>query len=662
MGSTSSITRTFDARPDSIDFRDRLFVPTLVDVPAVKPLKKYMDLGLPVLDQGEEGACTGFALAAACHYLLRSSRGTAWTGERVSARMLYAMAKRYDEWPGTEYDGSSARGAMKGWHKHGVCSERLWKSTVANPVDRPVDHLTAKRAAEAAKVPLGAYFRVNHKDLVAMHAAITEVGVLYATALVHAGWLNVGANGFVHESDDQLGGHAFIIVAYDRDGFWIQNSWGADWGKQGFCHVSYSDWLRNGLDIWVARLGVPIRLASGNLSTGRKSGQSTSQFSFGAMRDHVIMLGNDGALNPDGQFGSTEVLVEELFAERIPKQLSKWKNPRTLVYAHGGLVGEKAAFQTVEQNLQKLLDHEIYPLFFVWRTDFWSTIKNIVQDAIRRRKPEGVVDQAKDFMLDRLDDALEPLARHLGGKLLWEEMKENALRATVASAGGARLVAEYLAGLDSAIPIHLIGHSAGSILLAPMAQLLATKGGIETGPMSAYRGFNRRIESCHLWAPACTITLCEETYAPLLRSQSLGRMSVYTLTDDAENDDHCHHVYFKSLLFLVSNAFEPRHRIPVFRPDGEPILGLQRFLDPYKASQLESVTNSGRFRHVLSPNETASGRPFAARANHHGDFDNDANVWASTLAEIVGSKAIEPDIDGAREQRAERVAMRMKLE
>ena len=37
------------------------------------------------------------------------------------------MARRYDEWPGEDYTGSSARGAMKGWHKHGVCAEAEWR-------------------------------------------------------------------------------------------------------------------------------------------------------------------------------------------------------------------------------------------------------------------------------------------------------------------------------------------------------------------------------------------------------------------------------------------------------------------------------------------------------------------------------------------------------
>ena len=61
--------RRFDARPDGIDFRDQMFQPTLVEVPPRVPLDQYLKCDPPVLDQGTEGACTGFALAAVCHYL-----------------------------------------------------------------------------------------------------------------------------------------------------------------------------------------------------------------------------------------------------------------------------------------------------------------------------------------------------------------------------------------------------------------------------------------------------------------------------------------------------------------------------------------------------------------------------------------------------------------
>src|SRR5512132_4305120 len=104
--------RQLDARPDTLDFRDLMYTPTLVEVPTSRSLADYRKAGVPILDQGQEGACTGFGLATVVHYLLRS-RHIVRDDMECSPRMLYDMARRYDEWPGDKYSGSSARGAMK---------------------------------------------------------------------------------------------------------------------------------------------------------------------------------------------------------------------------------------------------------------------------------------------------------------------------------------------------------------------------------------------------------------------------------------------------------------------------------------------------------------------------------------------------------------------
>jgi hypothetical protein len=208
--------RRLDVHPDPLDFRDRMYVPTLVEVPPERPLTDYQKHDVPILDQGQEGACTGFGLATVVNYLLRSFKQADYRDRTpVSPRMLYEMARRYDEWPGEDYEGSSARGAMKGWHKHGVCSGEAWPYKVPPPKN---DVLTAERSESARQHLLGAYFRVNHRDLVAMHSAICEAGVLYATAQVHSGWDKVKADGIIPRENKIDGGHAFAIVAYDRAG------------------------------------------------------------------------------------------------------------------------------------------------------------------------------------------------------------------------------------------------------------------------------------------------------------------------------------------------------------------------------------------------------------------------------------------------------------
>src|SRR3546814_5102997 len=112
-----------------------------------------------------------------------------------------------------------------------------------------------------------------------------------------------------------------------------------------------------------------------------------------------------------------------------------WKKKRVLLYAHGGLVPEESAIQRVADYREAMLAQQIYPLCFVWKTDFWTTLGNILKDAARPRS-EGLIEKAKDLLLDRLDDTLEPLARVIGGKAVWDEMKENALLSTTAVARG----------------------------------------------------------------------------------------------------------------------------------------------------------------------------------------------------------------------------------
>lgn len=653
-----AVQRVYNVRPDTMDFRDKMYEATLIEVPKRIALEDYRKVKVPILDQGTEGACTGFGLATVTNYLLRKRKEVKGK-DSVSPRMMYEMAKRYDEWPGEKYDGSSARGAMKGWHKHGVCSESLWRYDPKKPDAK----LTETRIADAANRPLGAYFRVNHKDLVAMHAALAEVGILYATATVHAGWEAVSADGVIPLRDEILGGHAFAIVAFDERGFWIQNSWGPDWGHQGFALVSYQDWLGNGTDIWVARLGAPVMLeaAAKGAAPGRAGAMRAKSYSYPELRPHIISIGNDGALRDDGIFGTSAAEAEEIIKQDFPRITGNWKKKRLLLYAHGGLVSEESAIQRVSDYRKALLDAEVYPLAFSWKSDAWTTIKNIIEDAHSRRRPEGILDAAKDFMLDRLDDALEPLARTLGGRTMWSEMKENALFATLNEKGGARIALGFLDELlaqDPGIEIHIAGHSAGSIFHAPVVQLLTAKGKIASGPLSGMTGLGRKIETCTLWAPACTVDLFKQTYLPALNAKGIKRFALFTLTDQVEQDDNCANIYHKSLLYLVSDAFEQRVRIPVFQKDGEPILGMEKFVRA--DAELDMLFKNGKADWVRSPNTAEDGSPVHSTARHHGDFDDDKPTVLATLARILGRGTAQAPFEFARTPASLR-ARRLKL-
>ncbi len=671
--------RLFDARPDTADFRDRMFEPTLVDVPTEAPLEEFLAQGVPVLDQGSDGACTAFGLATVAHALLRRRRPEA-DMTRVSTRMFYDMARRYDEWEGEGYAGSSCRGAMKAWHRHGVCNEELWPWTPGLQVEPYTD----QRARDALRTPLGAYARVNHRDLVAMHAAFAEVGVLYASSAVHEGWDAPPPGGRIPWARQPvLGWHAYAIVGYDRGGFWVQNSWGEGWGRGGYGWVSYDEWLERGTDVWVARLAVPVQLEDARSTAVSNSplGRQSVGYSQADLRPHVVSLGNNGALRCEGRFACTQDDVRNIVRRDMRALTARWKKKRVLLYAHGGLVPEEAAIQRVADFREAMLREEIYPLCFVWKTDLWTTLGNILKDAAAPRT-EGLFDRARDLLLDRLDDTIEPLARAIGGKALWDEMKENALLATTAvrprpgggtiEHGGAAQVARLLDEWrreDPSVEIHLAAHSAGSILMAPLVQLFTRPGQVIGGPAQGMLGMGGRLASLTLWAPAVDMDTFISAYVPAISSRQVARAALFTLTDSAEQDDHCLRIYNKSLLYLVARAFEkqPRSWIDGRLRQGTPLAGMARFIDAatpadqaWGHERVHDVIRRGRLSWVQAPNDRPAGDAGASRATTHGGFDDDPATVQALIAFILGRQAPDADVEveptaGARRSHRERV-------
>lgn len=136
MPSTVINNRTFDARPDRIDYRDRRYLPPLVSLPERFPDLEFIQEHLAqytaglILDQGSEGACTGFGLAAVINYLLwRQSLDVESDVKCVSPRMLYH--------PGPDVRRVAwrrLRGLQLPWGNEGLASSwRLRSRAVALP-------------------------------------------------------------------------------------------------------------------------------------------------------------------------------------------------------------------------------------------------------------------------------------------------------------------------------------------------------------------------------------------------------------------------------------------------------------------------------------------------------------------------------------------------
>lgn len=608
--------------PDRLDLRDRPYQPAIaVNPPATWSALKRIKL--PVLNQGDTNACTGFALANVVNYLLR--RHAQEPRASVSPFMLYSMARRYDEFPGaTEDSGSSLRGGMKGWYKHGACRHTLWKGLEMPPA---AEEPKSDWWLDAARRPMGAYYRLDTRSVTDMHVALIEAGVLYASAVCHAGWdegldlPDAKRRGWRiprRKAGLDDGGHAFVIVGYDRNGFLVLNSWGPAWGDGGLGILEYEDWLANAMDCWVAQLGVVTeqhiavaRATSLRTDAGGRVVLATDR----ALRNReisafIVDMENDGRLSGSGDFRTQEGDLEALVTIQLDEARRRWgleNDPIDVaIYAHGGLTGEKTAAVTATRWIPALYEARIFPIFFMWETDLLSTLKNRLSDFLHGepRRTGGLRDSLIKFWNRRLERGLAA-----PGSAIWGEMKQNAEAISSNPTSAARL----LHGLSLKVPgfgpdrirLHLIGHSAGAIVHCHLARALA----------GAAAGW--RFETVHFMAPAVRVATFEETLLKLIEAGQVGRYAQYHLSDAAEQQDPtCRPLlgYGRSLLYLVSESFEHGVRTP--------ILGMEKYFETMVATR----------GHPLIRAFTSPGT--AALSTTHGGFDEDDRTIRSIVEGI----------------------------
>ncbi|MCZ6660092.1 MAG: C1 family peptidase [bacterium] len=593
-----------NAAADVPDMRDRMYEPALVELPEkIDPweMQEREGVNLNVRSQGKEGACTGFALAAAID-LLNSRRGR---GEvTVSARMLYEMAKRFDEWTGEDYEGSSLRGAIRGWWHNGVCHESDWPYKGA---DHP-DVLSVERAKAARSNTLGAYYRLR-PNLTDFHAALTEAGVLCASARVHSGWFST-KRGRIERGDTLVGGHAFAIVGYNLEGFWIQNSWGKGWGRKGIALWPYEDWAENLMDAWVFRMAVPTPVVL-DLRAGVSSSDpaSRAEWWFGAPRrseiaGHFVHI-DDGRFVKEGPYDTHKSDVEQT-AYRVVTSPKGYKH--LLFYAHGGLNSPADSAKRIRALKDVFKANGIYPYHFMYETGLVEELKDLIfQKSDRAEERVGSIFDFSDWVVEKL--IRKP------GTRIWNEMKDDARIAFDSGFDGLSTLETFARHLsESDIKVHLAGHSTGAILLAHLLDA-----------MDGLPDWNRPIESCSLMAPACTVELYRTHYRDRLGSPAtaptrLRKLNIYSLTDEQERDDTVTPMYRKSLLYLVSNAFEGE--------DSKPLLGMQKFNRRLRRDTWPRVFYSGQ-----------GSRPHT-RSKVHTGFDNDVTTMNDILKAILGPTRI----------------------
>lgn len=237
-------------KKDLSDHRDHSFKLTLTALPPSTDLRNICPL---IYDQGQLGSCTANAIGGAIHSLEIKN----------AVKDLYMPSRLFIYWneralEGTTRidSGASLRDGIKTVAKQGVCSEVTWPYNINKFKRKP----PSKAYQEAKKNTIDAYFRINDGDLMGMKGALAGGNPFVFGFSVYDSFESkaVSKSGIVpmpKSNEKLLGGHAVMACGYDdsKQMFLVRNSWGQNWGLNGYCWMPYTylsnDKLAN--DFWV---------------------------------------------------------------------------------------------------------------------------------------------------------------------------------------------------------------------------------------------------------------------------------------------------------------------------------------------------------------------------------------------------------------------------
>lgn len=187
----------------------------------------------PIGDTGPEGTTVGFSVAYAMQAAIKNATGRTVA---LSPRSIYVTAKKYDEWPGEDYEGTSVLGALKAVREVGAYLESDW----------PYSNKTKPKSGTNPAYRISSYTEVRGVEQIL--SAIRERKGVIAAVTVTEDFDKTDPDGRVtiRLPLRQLGAKTICLVGYDgeRGEFKFANDWGPNWGLRGFGIIRDTDLLR----------------------------------------------------------------------------------------------------------------------------------------------------------------------------------------------------------------------------------------------------------------------------------------------------------------------------------------------------------------------------------------------------------------------------------
>jgi len=213
----------------------------LAAAPAIPSSKDLRETWWEINDQKATGSCVGWATADSVirwHFVKANQLPQ---DQLLSPRFIWMASKETDQfvsYPSTfiELEGTSLKAALDIARKFGnvLDSELLFDSGKLYQKDAQTFY------ALAAQRKIASYFNLKI-NAAQWRVWLATHGPILTRLNVDATWENAKAthgNLDKYQSDSTRGGHAVSLVGYTSDRFIVRNSWGEEWGDEGFGYAS----------------------------------------------------------------------------------------------------------------------------------------------------------------------------------------------------------------------------------------------------------------------------------------------------------------------------------------------------------------------------------------------------------------------------------------
>jgi hypothetical protein len=273
----------------------------------------------PIRDQGQRGTCTSFTCCALREYLTGNAEAN------LSEQFLYWACQKRDNPLENGSEGTRISTAMAVLKDIGVCPEETWHYVSDKkkpyhqgpPPDGAEVEATDYRLMNAVRIP------ISSEEVCSALARGFPVAVGIP---VYKSWSNpytqlTGRINMPFPSEVLRGGHAVLIVAYDKDKevFVFRNSWGEGWASDGDFGAGYGimpmKYLTLGFDAWIGEADIE-RIKDKN---GEKKSDDTitnepmTNVVMGGTRSGSSLLGFVNDPNPTGVKDGAPVHIDTLY-------------------------------------------------------------------------------------------------------------------------------------------------------------------------------------------------------------------------------------------------------------------------------------------------------------------------------------------------------------